>query len=181
MWKLILRIFGWEIKGEFPALDKSLVVVAPHTAYWDGFFGFLALKALKIPFGILGDASLFHFPMIILMKIIHAFPVNVKGKDAIHACVNLFHQNDKLHLIMCPEGQLAPTDRWNPGFYHIARLAEVPVVVARLDYKSKELEIKTVITDLSDQKAVFEILKEAYTGANACYPEKFLLPEKNLK
>ena len=181
MRKFLLKILGWSVKGSFPDVDRSVIVAAPHTSYWDGFYGFLALGVLKIPFFILADTTLFHFPMTILMKIIHAVPVNVKGKDAIHDSVRHLRSEKKMHMVICPEGQLAPTDKWNPGFYHIARLAEVPVIVCSLDYRKKEVAVKRMISDLSDQLQVFEALKEEYSGTVAAYPEKFLLPEANLR
>lgn len=177
----ILKLSGWKIVGTFPEVEKSVIIAAPHTSYWDGFWGFIALEAVGIPYAILADESLFHFPMSVLMKIIRAVPVNVKGKDAIHGATKVLKDNDNIHIIICPEGQLAPTDRWNPGFYHIARIAEVPVVVAAIDYSRKEISFRGVISDLSDKNEVFRILKEKYSDCTAKYPEKFLLPEKNLK
>jgi len=181
MKRLLLKLFGWKILGRYPDVDRSVLAVAPHTSYWDGFWGYLALEVLHVPYTILADTRLFHFPMSVLMRIIHAVPVNVHGKDAIHAAVDLLKQNPGMHIVICPEGQLAPTDKWNPGFYHIARLAEVPVVVGVLDYGKKEVSFRQVITDLSDEREVFRQLKEAYDGVGARHPEKFRLPERNLQ
>ena len=181
MRKLILKLARWKIVGGFPDVKKSIVVVAPPTSYWDGLWGYLAASVLKIPFAIMADEFLFKSPMLILMKIIHAFPVNVKGKDAIHEAVSRIKAADGMHVGICPEGQLAPTDKWNPGFYHIARLAEVPIVVATLDYAKKEISFPAVITDLSDKEAVYSRLCEIYKDVTARFPEKFLLPTGNLK
>lgn len=176
MKRLLLRLLGWKIKCDFPAVDKSVFVVAPHTSYLDGYIGYLALECLHINYTVLADASLFHFPMTIAMRVLHALPVNVRGKDAIHDSANLLRNSRRCHLVICPEGQLAPTDRWKSGFYHIARLARVPIVPIELDYKNKEMSFKQIITDLSDEQAVFASLRKQYEGAHPRYPEKFLLP-----
>jgi len=39
----LLDLLGWEIKGEFPDVKKSIVIFAPHTSYWDGLYGKLYL------------------------------------------------------------------------------------------------------------------------------------------
>ena len=31
----ILRLFGWQLVGNYPDLKKSIIVIAPHTSNWD--------------------------------------------------------------------------------------------------------------------------------------------------
>ena len=44
----ILQILGWKITDNFPNLNKSVIVFAPHTSYWDGFYGKLFFMQLGI-------------------------------------------------------------------------------------------------------------------------------------
>ena len=36
-------VLGWTIKDEFPDVEKSIVIFAPHTSYYDGLYGKLYL------------------------------------------------------------------------------------------------------------------------------------------
>ena len=173
---------GWKTSGTFPDIPKSVIVVAPHTTYWDGWWGYLTLQMKRIPYTILADAFLFKkFPFNIMMKVIHAIPVNVRGNNAIHQVVDLLGSKEAMHVVICPEGQLAPRDKWPAGFYHMARLAGVPIVVVALDYRHKTVHFKSVITDLSDPDRVFRTLIDDYQGKGyGRFPEKFLPPTGNL-
>ena len=179
----LLKWLGWKTAGVFPDIPKSVITVAPHTTYWDGWWGWLTLEQYRIPYTILADAFLFDkFPFNIMMKVIHAIPVNVRGKDAIHQVADLLKSKESMHVVICPEGQLAPRDKWPAGFYHMARLAEVPIVVVALDYKHKTVIFKSVITDLSDPDKVWQTLVDDYSGGElGRFPEKFLPPTGNLK
>jgi 1-acyl-sn-glycerol-3-phosphate acyltransferase len=44
----VLKLLGWKIVGEYPDIKKSIAIFAPHTSYWDGFYG----KLLTMHFGI---------------------------------------------------------------------------------------------------------------------------------
>lgn len=177
--RLILnKILGWKIVTEFPDLDKSIMVFAPHTSYWDTVIGKLVLRIYGIPHKLLSKKELFYFPMNIVMRLLGAVPVGgVKGHNAIHEAANMINKSDRMHLLICPEGQLAPTDQWNPGFYLMALKADVPIVVVFLDYAKKEAGVKGVIYNLRNRNAVYRQLAEMYNGVSARYPDKFLLPK----
>ena len=151
--------------------------MAPHTAYRDAIYGKLALHSVGVKTRLLTYYEYFFFPLNIFLKIIGCVPVGGKGHNAINEAVAILKSDNKYHLVICPEGQLAPTDHWNPGFYYMAAKAEVPIVVGYLDYKKKEAGIKTVITDTSDKDAVLKIVSESYNSVTGKYPEKFLTPK----
>jgi len=57
---ILTNILGWKIKGEFPVLKKSVVIFAPHTSYWDGFYGKLYLMQLGINYKFLSKKEFFY-------------------------------------------------------------------------------------------------------------------------
>ncbi len=127
---ILTRLLGWRVTREFPEVSKSITVFAPHTSYWDAVIGKLVLRSYGVPHRLLSKKELFHFPMCIAMHLLGAVPIGgVKGHNAIHDAARMLEDADELHLVICPEGQLTPTDRWNPGFYYMAVKAGVPVVV----------------------------------------------------
>jgi 1-acyl-sn-glycerol-3-phosphate acyltransferase len=73
---------------------------------------------------------------------------------------------------LAPEGTRTRTDHWKTGFYHIARAAEVPIVLAYLDYGTKQVGIEGVITPGDDIGEVFEQLRGFYAERRGKHPEK---------
>ncbi|MBQ7181680.1 MAG: 1-acyl-sn-glycerol-3-phosphate acyltransferase [Bacteroidaceae bacterium] len=175
---VLQRMLGWKIINNFPDIKKSITVFAPHTSYWDAVIGKLVLRSYDVPHTLLSKKELFRFPMVIVMRLLGAIPIGgVKGHNAIHDAVTILESSEQMHLVICPEGQLAPTDRWNPGFYYMAVKAHVPIVVVYLDYAKKEAGVKGVINELDNQNEVYRQLAEMYSGVTARHPEYFLLPK----
>ncbi|MFV0582038.1 MAG: 1-acyl-sn-glycerol-3-phosphate acyltransferase [Parabacteroides gordonii] len=179
---VLTKVFGWSLQGQFPDIPQSVIVVAPHTSYWDAVIGKLFLKSVGLNHKLLSKKELFFFPANIMMRLLGAIPVRgVKERNAILDVSNLFKENKNLHIVICPEGGFAPTNRWDAGFYYMAFKANVPIVVAYIDYHKKEVGIKGVLTDLSDKNRVFEGLTRCYKGVTARHPDHFVLPELHRK
>lgn len=175
---ILTRLLRWRISSSFPDISKSIIVFAPHTSYWDAVIGKLVLRSYGVRHALLCKKELFHFPMSIVMHLFGGIPIGgVKGHNAIHEAVTTLNDAKEMHLLICPEGQLAPTDRWNPGFYYMAVKADVPIIVAYMDYGKREAGVKGVISDLHDQNEVYHQLAEMYRDVTACHPDQFLLPK----
>jgi len=175
----ILRLFGWKVVGVelIQGVAKSVMVMAPHTAYRDAVIGRLALQSIGLKSRLLGKKELFFFPMNIAMYAIGGMPIRgIKGQNSVVHVAQILKEADSLHTVICPEGGFAPTDKWSLGFLYMARRANVPVSVAYLDFKTKTAGIKDVIYDLDDDKAVMRRLRDDYDGVTAHVPEWFVLP-----
>lgn len=142
----ILSGMGWKLTNEFPNLKKSVVIFAPHTAHIDALYGKFGFNELGIKYLFLSKKELFFFPMNIVMKKFGSMAVRgVKGKNAIYQVVTILNNTDELNIVLSPEGRIRKVESWNKGFYHMAKKANVPIVVAYIDYEQKELGIKGVI------------------------------------
>lgn len=177
--KILLFIFGWKILHKDRIYKKSVVAVFPHTSYWDGVIGYIALKSLKCNYKVLSAEWLFFWPMKYIMKyILHAFPVGKHSGNAITTSLDIFRTHDKANLIICPEGQLDPTDKWNMGFYIIAKKAQVPINIVVFDYKRKQIYIDNISVELLNDMSITGIMKYInefnISYAYAKHPEKFL-------
>lgn len=173
----LLTIIGWKVVTDFPQVDKSVMVFAPHTSYWDAVIGKIMLCSLGIPHTPLSKKELFVFPMSIAMRLLGSIPVGgVKGHNAIYDAVDILGKSDKMHLVVCPEGMRSPTNRWNPGFYYMAYRANVPIVVIYMDYAKKVAGVKGVITDLDNLNTVYKQMAQMYKGVTARHPDDFELP-----
>lgn len=168
---------GWHIYGGDKISPKSVVAVVPHTSYWDGIIGYIALRSLGVNFRVISAEWLFFFPFKYVMKyILKAFPVGKNSGNAITQSVRILKENDNVNLVICPEGQLAPTDKWNPGFYIIAKKADVPVNMVAFDYASKHITINCwSIEDTSGKEMLRKLSDFAKDYAVAKYPNKFML------
>lgn len=120
------------------------------------------------------NQKFFFFPLNIILKWYGGIPVKgVKGKNAIFQATEILKNNENVHIAINPEGGHPKSTKWNRGFLYIAQKANVPIVVGFLDYKTKEVGVKGVIYDISDEKAVMRQLHDWYYGTTARHPELF--------
>ncbi|OYT15151.1 MAG: glycerol acyltransferase [Bacteroidetes bacterium 4572_77] len=174
---LVLKLLGWTSLDEFPPIKKSVIIFAPHTSYWDGFFGKLYFMSINVNYKFLSKQEFFTFPLKYVFSAFGAIPV-IRDKTYIDQIVQLFKANKELHIILSPEGQLPRTDHWKKGFYYMANKANVPIIVGYIDYKNKEMGIKRVIRDTSNMKETMENISLMYKGVQAKYPKDFALDKR---
>lgn len=175
---VLKQVLGWKLQGEFPEVPQSIIVVAPHTSYWDAVIGKLFLRSVGVKHKLLSKKELFFFPANIVMYLIGAIPIRgVKNSNGILTVKRMFKEKKNLHVVICPEGGFAKTEKWGAGFYYMALKADVPIIVAYMDYSQKEVGVKGIITDLSSIDRVYQTLSVYYEGVSARYPENFVLPK----
>jgi len=180
---ILVNILGWKIIGDFPDIKKSIVICAPHTSYFDAFYGKLYLNEKGIKYNILSKKELFYFPMNLVMKIIGSIPVT-RDKKFISQVVEIFQNKDELHIILCPEGHLRKITRWKKGYYYMAKEAGIPIVVSFIDYRKKEIGIKKIIVELDDYDIVRNQVADLYSDVSGKYPENFsteIINKQNFK
>ena len=176
----ILHALGWKITGSFPNIEKSVVIFAPHTSYWDALYGKLVLIQSDINHKFLSKKEFFKFPLKYFFHLYGSIPVS-RNKEYVDEVVSLFKKSDTLHIVLSPEGQLAKTDHWKKGFYYMANKANVPIVVAYIDYKKKEIGIKGVIKDTSNMKKTITEISQMYEGVAGKNPYNFTLDKRYSK
>lgn len=173
----ILSTLGWKVTGIFPNIDKSVIIFAPHTSYWDAFFGKLLLMQTDIKYKFLSKEEFFKFPLKYFFQLYGSIPVS-RNKEYVDEIVSLFEQSDNLHIVLSPEGQLAKTDHWKKGFYYMASRANVPIIVGYIDYKKKEIGVKGVIRDTTDLRKTMLEISQMYEGVIGKKPHNFLLDKR---
>lgn len=171
MW--ILNRLGWNVKAELPELNKYVLIAAPHTSNWDFILGIVAAKAMKLEPHWIGKHTIFRWPFGWFFRAIGGIPVRRgEGKNYITQLAELFEQKDRLVLGLAPEGTRSKTDHWKTGFHYIARAANVPIVVAFLDYAHKEVGLGEILYPSDDIEADFARIREIYKDRHGKYPEK---------
>lgn len=140
--KFCLRIAGWNTAVYFPRqIKKCVIVVGPHTSAWDIVIGVCYRSVAGLSGArFLGKQELFEGPFGFLFKWMGGTPVNRAGnQNLVEQVIDLFNNNKECRLALSPEGTRQKVQRLRTGFYHIALGAKVPVVMAGMDYKSKNL------------------------------------------
>ncbi|MGB0496401.1 MAG: lysophospholipid acyltransferase family protein [Kangiellaceae bacterium] len=137
---MILKLFGWKLIGELPSINKFVVIIAPHTSNWD-FFVFILVKfACKVKVSFIGKHTIFIGPIGWVLRKLGGIPVKrSSSNNVVTAIVHEFSQREQMIFALSPEGTRSYLDHWKSGFYHIAKEANVPVVTAFLDVKTKNI------------------------------------------
>ncbi|ANI12889.1 acyltransferase [Pseudomonas citronellolis] len=150
----MLKAAGWRIEGALPPLDKFVVIGAHHTSNWD-FMLFLAAKfVLRLNARWFAKHTLFRWPFGGLLRRWGGIPIQRHLKlNTVEQAVQAFRDSREMILIISPEGTRKKVERWKMGFYHIARGAEVPVVLAALDYGNRRIVIGEPFRPSGDEAA----------------------------
>lgn len=139
----IFRIAGWKIIGTPPyEIKKAVWVGAPHNSNWDFMLCLGARGEMKINVGFLAKSQLFKWYSGWLFRALGCYPVyRNKSGNLVEAVAAMFEQNETLHIAITPEGTRNDVERLKTGFYHMAILANVPLVLIGFDYPRKALVI----------------------------------------
>ncbi len=174
--KFILGLIGWKVIVTVSEPPKSVICVAPHTSNWDFILGKLFYWAEGKHSSFLMKKSWFIFPFNLFLKPMGGVPVDRKKSMSVTDQVTLlFHENDYFHIAITPEGTRSLRKRWRMGFYHIAMKANVPIQLAFIDYKKKELGITEIFIPTGDIKADLKYIQNYYKDVHAKFPEKFYI------
>ena len=141
--RAILRMGGWRMVGRFPDIPKLVLIGAPHSSNWDGVWGFAAKMAMGLDIKILGKDSLFRVPLLgAALRHLSVIPVDRSAaQGVVEQAAAMIAQADRLWFGLAPEGTRKPVERWKPGFWRIAKAADVPVLPAYFHYPEKIIGI----------------------------------------
>lgn len=145
--KTILRLGGWETVGGQPEVKKAVLIAAPHTSNWDGFWLLVYKVAIGLDVRFLAKEALFWWPLGNLLSALGAMPIDRKsGSDVIRQVASDFAKQDSFYLALAPEGTRSWKPYWKSGFYRIATSAKVPVIMGFIDYRTKRMGLGDMIT-----------------------------------
>jgi 1-acyl-sn-glycerol-3-phosphate acyltransferase len=109
----------------------------------------------------------------VLLRINGAIPLDRKrASSSVNQAIEAFDQYDDFYFGLAPEGTRSHTAVWKSGFYRIAEGANVPVVLAFLDYGNKRLGFGPLLTLTGDRDADMEIIRSFYAPIEGREPDK---------
>ena len=169
----ILWMTGWHIAGKLPDLPKYILIGAPHTSNWDFLLFLGAIFHLKANAKYMGKAELFRNPFGWFFYWCGGIPVDrKKSTGLVEQMVEACNQSDKFILTIAPEGTRHFVTEWKMGFYHIAKSAGIPLVMAKVDGKNKTLHVGQVFHLTDDMDADIKAIKACFDGMTGINPNK---------
>jgi 1-acyl-sn-glycerol-3-phosphate acyltransferase len=162
-----LRLRGWRVEGALPAsASKAVLIGAPHTSNWDLPYTLMVGFALNLNLYWMGKASLFKPPFGAVMRWLGGIAVDrEKSSNLVAASARALRDaQGPLQLAVSPEGTRGKTRHWKTGFYYIAIEAQVPIVLAFMDYERKVAGLGPVFTPSGDVEHDMDQIKRFYSG-----------------
>lgn len=172
----LLKAMGWSVDISVPDYPKCIICVAPHTSNLDFIMGELAYASVGRKAGFLMKSTWFLWPLGPLFRALGGIPVyrgDKKRGSLTEQLVERFREANRLVLAITPEGTRSRTDHWHTGFLHIARLADVPVLLGVLDFGTKRIIIDTEFEPTGNVVADINSVKDYYAPYTGKYPENF--------
>ena len=170
---VIMKLMGWKVEGELPPNgQKCVLIAAPHTSNWDLPYTLMVAFVLHLNIYWMGKRQLFRFPFRTLMMWLGGIPVTRESSNNLVAASVEAMKNAKgpLQLVVPPEGTRNKTRYWKTGFYYIAVGAQVPIVMAYMDYERRISGLGPVFHPTGDIEADMVAIKAFYApfkGKNA--------------
>ena len=167
-----LRLAGWQAEGAKPHLRRFVVIGAPHTSNWDFVFMLALTAALDVKVTWLGKHALFRPPLGWLMRRLGGIPVvRHRRENIVSRMAHVFETRESLALALSAEGTRRYTPHWKSGFYHIARAANVPIVLGYLDYARRRGGFGPAILPSGDIRSDMDEIRDFYADKTAKHPD----------
>lgn len=166
----VLRLCGWSVAGEFPDVPKLVLIVAPHSSWWDGIWGLLMKAAIGADVHFMAKRELFRGPLGALLARLGGLPID-RGAAAgtVEQMVERFGKQETLWLGIAPEGTRRHVPRWKSGFWRIAHGAGVPVFPVAFHYPDKTIRLGPLFATTSDMDDDIERLRAFYAPFRGKY------------
>ncbi|UCE94366.1 MAG: lysophospholipid acyltransferase family protein [Flavobacteriaceae bacterium] len=172
---ILFKLLGWKIINGFPEdLDKYIIIAAPHTSNWDFPIGILVKFSEGLPIKFIGKHTLFKPPFGFIFRALGGTPVDrSKSKNVVQGLIDIFNSQDRFIFALSPEGTRKKVSTWKTGFYHVAQGANIPVVMATLDFGKKQVLINKPYTLTNDMEKDFLYFHEFFKDVKGKIPENF--------
>ena len=181
LWIIIAKLFGWQcdtLPEDWHRVSQhAVLIMAPHTSIYDFFTGAACTWNYDLNARIFMKKEFFNF---LTRPFLHHFGVVPVDRGNVHnglveKAVEELKHNEKLTIIITPEGTRKAVKRWKRGFYEIAVQANVPIICSYIDYKEKKMGYKGIFYPTGDYAKDLPQIQAFYKGVAARHPEKFIL------
>ena len=152
--RFLLRLTRFGVEGGIPDLPKMVIAVAPHTSNWDFVVGVAVMFALDLRLAFLAKHTLFRGPFGAILRWMGGIPVDrTSAHGVVGDAVEAFAATPARVLAIAPEGTRKQVKRYKSGFLHIARGANVPLLLATFDWGERRLRLGPLFEMTDDTDA----------------------------
>ena len=163
--RLVLKLAGWRVEGAVPAsVHKCVLIAAPHTTNWDLPITLMAAFLLRLNPYWMGKASIFKPPFGAVMRWLGGIAVQREQSNNLVAAsaAALVAADSPVQLIVPPQGTRSGVTEWKTGFYYIAQTAQLPILLAYIDYPNKRVGLGPVFEPSGDIERDMAEIKAFY-------------------
>jgi 1-acyl-sn-glycerol-3-phosphate acyltransferase len=174
--RALLSLFGWKVCFEGLPGPKGILIVYPHTSNWDFVIGLLAKWVIGLPIRWVGKESLFRgftgATLGRLMRFWGGRPVDRhQASGAVEQLAALMNSEPWFWLGLSPEGTRKRTEHLRSGFYFLALKLDLPVGLAYIDYRRREIGVMRFVQMSGDVERDLQTLREFYADKTGRFPE----------
>lgn len=176
--RLVLRLLGWRVEGQFPDVPKMVLIGAPHTSNYDAVVAFAALLGMGLRASTMVKDSAFKGPVGGLLRALGAVPINRSSpKNVVQQTVEAFQTRERFVLLLAPEGTRTAAPSWKRGFYHVAQEAGVPIVPAAIDYQRKRIWLGPALLPSGQYERDLQTILDYFGSQSAArHPQRLSRP-----
>lgn len=184
LFRFLFRFRGWKIVHSEEVtkeiLERCVIIAAPHTTNWDAVYTIAWFDIANINWRFTIKKEWIKPPFGNMLLKMGAIGIDRRPKVAgeerpsmVQAMANLFTENEKLAVVFTPEATRRKVTEWKMGFYHAAKLANVPIALGYLDYPKREAGVTKLILPTDDMEADLREIMDFYKDKMGKFPEKF--------
>jgi 1-acyl-sn-glycerol-3-phosphate acyltransferase len=161
----IMRLLGWRVEGKLPNLPKFILIGAPHTSNWDFVLFLGVIFYLRANVRFMGKVEVFRPPFGWFFRYCGGVPVDrSKSTGLVEQMVKASKESERFILTIAPEGTRHQVTEWKRGFYHIAKNAEIPIVIAVIDGKQRTVRVGQIFQPTEDMEADMKFIQGFFAG-----------------
>lgn len=166
-----------------PLPQKTVIIGAPHTSYWDGVFMAACLWLVRRPFSFLVKDSIVRIPVLgAFVRAIGGIPVDrTKSHGIVGQVVQQALSSSDFTLVLAPKGTRSKREYWKSGFYRIALEADIPVTLGFIDKRNHTLGWGPSIHMTGDVQRDMDAIRAFYEGKQGKRPELTSVPRLRLE
>lgn len=167
---------GWKVVNPFPeTARKCVVIAAPHTSNWDLPMTLMGAFHWRLNVYWLGKQSIFRFPFGGLMRWLGGVAVDRSKANQLTQTLGdmLRGAHGQAQLVVPPEGTRGKVSEWKTGFYYIAQAAQVPILMAYVDYEKKEIGHFGLFEPTGDVQADIARIRAVYAHVKGKRPHLY--------
>jgi|APSaa5957512535_1039671.scaffolds.fasta_scaffold156506_2 1-acyl-sn-glycerol-3-phosphate acyltransferase len=167
-----LKLCGWRVEANELPSTPYVFIGAPHTSNWDFMLLIAGVLHLHLDIRWMGKHTLFPPVIGTVMRWMGGIPVNrTKAHSMVSRMADLIREEPDTILCIPPEGTRSKVKEWKSGFYHIARQAQVPILLAAIDAENKTLRMLGEFKPGDDLDSDMQSIQAAYKGLKGIRPE----------